>query len=81
MELIEITIEDIIKNMEKYCKNNQQFFIKTNYQKWWRSARLYRIETWNYNIEQPLLFYKFKYDNGQLDDIDAKHIEHIYIIK
>lgn len=81
MKLIEITVEDIIKNIKEYYENSQQFFIKTNYKKWWRSAGLYRIETWNYNIEQPLLFYRFEYDNGQLDDLDAKHIEHICIIK
>ena len=33
MKLIEITVEDIIKNIKEYYENNQQFFIKTNYKK------------------------------------------------
>ena len=81
MELIEITREEVINNCEKYFENDQQFFIKTKYEKGLRSAYLYQWGKYDDNFEEVEWIYYFDYDDGESSRLDEEDIEHIYIIK
>ena len=81
MKLIEITREEVINNCEKYFENDQQFFIKTKYEKGLRSAYLYQWEKYDDNFEEIERLYCFDYDDGESSLLDEEDIEHIYIIK
>ena len=83
MELIELTIEDVIKNSEKYDDIGQQFFVKTKYRDTWRSAFLYPELVYDDDLEQYSTYYEFEFEDDITDhlEINAKYIEHICIIK
>ena len=83
MELIELTVEDVIKNSEKYDDISQQFFVKTKYRDTWRSAFLYPELVYDDDLEQYSTYYEFEFEDDITDhlEINAKYIEHICIIK
>ena len=83
MELIELTVEDVIKNSEKYDDIGQQFFVKTKYRDTWRSAFLYPELVYDDDLEQYNTYYEFEFEDDITDhlEINAKYIEHICIIK
>lgn len=83
MELIELTVEDVIKNSEKYDDIGQQFFVKTKYRDTWRSAFLYPELVYDDDLEQYSTYYEFEFEDDITDhlEINAKYIEHICIIK
>ena len=83
MELIELTVEDVIKNSEKYNDIGQQFFVKTKYRDTWRSAFLYPELVYDDDLEQYSTYYEFEFEDDITDhlEINAKYIEHICIIK
>ena len=80
MELIELTVEDVIKNSEKYDDIGQQFFVKTKYRDTWRSAFLYPELVYDDDLEQYSTYYEFECDIEDLDILDG-NIQHIYILK
>lgn len=83
MELIELTVEDVIKNSEKYDDIGQQFFVKTKYRDTWRSAFLYPELVYDDDLDQYNTYYEFEFEDDITDhlEINAKYIEHICIIK
>ena len=83
MKLIELTVEDVIKNSEKYDDIGQQFFVKTKYRDTWRSAFLYPELVYDDDLEQYSTYYEFEFEDDITDhlEINAKYIEHICIIK
>ena len=83
MELIELTIEDVIKNGEEYNYIGQQFFVKTKYRQSWRSAFLYPELVYDDDLNEYSWYYEFEFEDDITEhlDINAKYIEHICIIK
>ena len=81
MELIEITREEVINNCEKYFENEQQFLLKIEGSKYYRTATITRFEDWDDDLEQKVYYYRFEYENYDHDSLDEGYFEHIYIIK
>lgn len=81
MELIKITQQEVIENCEKYFKSQQQFLLKIEGSKYYRTATIVRFEDWDDDLEQNVYYYRFEYENYDRDSLEEDYFENIYLIE
>ena len=81
MELVKITQEEVIKNCQKYFQNKNQFLLKIEGSKYYRTAIITRFEDWDDDLEQEVYYYRFEYENYDRDNLDEDYFEKIYLIE
>ena len=81
MKLVKITQEEVIKNCEKYFQNKNQFLLKIEGSKYYRTATIVRFEDWDDDLEQEVYYYCFEYENYDRDNLEEGYFENIYLIE
>ena len=81
MELVKITQEEVIKNCQKYFQNKNQFLLKIEGSKYYRTATITRFKDWNDDLEQEVYYYRFEYENYDRDSLEEDYFEKIYLIE